>query len=151
MPNKSEKQAINPSPGLFRRLMGGRVMSDSLSQQWPELQKEFVNREFDMPQEAAKTNRLMQMGPIMRWLHPDAYAVTGPLGTVALNRNLIEKEGQHLGDVLTHELTHVGQGRRGFLKNFYNPTEVEREAIDKEAMMKKDRRDVYLPPMNARK
>lgn len=147
MPNKREKPAVNtqPSPNLFRRLMGGRVMSSSMENQWPELQKEFVRREFDMPNEAAKTTRIMNMGPIMRWLHPDAYAVTGPLGTVALNRGLIEKEKQNLGDVLTHELVHVGQGKKGFLKNFVNPNDVEREAIDREAMMKRDRRDIHLP------
>lgn len=146
LPNPTENQRkvnTQPSLGLLRKIFGG-PMSESMQSEWPELQREFVKREFDMPQEAAATNRMFRMGPVMKWLNPDAYAVTGPLGTIALNRELIEKDKQNLGDVLTHELTHIGQGKRGFLRNIYEPSVVENEAINREALRYRPR-DVNLP------
>jgi hypothetical protein len=130
-------------PGFIRRILGNPV-SDRLGQKWPELQREFVKREFDMPREANKTNKIMEMGPIFKWMNPDAYAVTGPFGTVSLNRQLIERDKQNLGDVLTHELAHIGQGKKGFLRQIYEPSQVENEAINREAMRYRPR-DIILP------
>lgn len=147
MPQQPEKGKVQtaPSPSLMQRLMGG-VMSDSLSQEWPQLAQSWAGREMAMPNETAKTNRVMTMGPLMKWLNPDAYAVTGPLGTIALNRGLIEKDNQNLNDVLTHELTHVKQGKKGFLRNFYEPSRVEDEAINYEAMHSHPMpKDINLP------
>lgn len=126
--------------------MGG-VMSDSLSKEWPALAGEVANSEINMPDESQATNRVVEMGPISKLLYPDAYAVTGPFNTIAFNRGLIEQDKQNLGDVVTHELTHVGQGSRGFKR--YIPggrTELENEAINREAMRPIRREDIYLPP-----
>lgn len=145
MPEKKEKVNTQPTPSLMQRLFGG-VMSNSLSQQWPDLAKSWASHEMSMPQETARTNRVMEMGPLMRWLNPDAYAVTGPLGTIAMNRGLIEKDKQNLDDVLTHELVHVRQGKKGFLRNFYEPSAVEDEAINYEALHSKPKpKDINLP------
>ena len=129
----------------MQRLFGG-VMSDSTSQQWPELAKEWAGAEMRHPDLTNKTNRVMNMGRLFKWLNPDAYAATGPFGTIALNRELIEKDKQNLSDVLTHELAHVGQGGYGFLRNFFQPSTVENEAIDFEARHARPKsRDINLP------
>lgn len=151
MPQKQNQQQpqqkvnTQPSPGILRRLLGN-VMSDSMGQEWPELASNWASLEQRMPNETAKTNRVMNMGPLMKWMNPDAYAVTGPLGTIALNRGLIDKDKQNLNDVLTHELAHVRQGKKGFLRNIINPSRVENEAIDFEAMHSKPKpKDTNLP------
>lgn len=143
---KKEQQSVplstGPRPSLLRRILG----SGAESQNWPELELEMARMERQFPNETAKA-RLMQMGPLQRWRTPDAYAATGPMGTIALNRQLIERENQNLGDVLSHELAHVGQGPGGFLRNIIDPSGVENEAINKESMrIMPKKRDIYLHP-----
>lgn len=123
-------------------------MAESTKQDWPELNTEWASREVDMPNETSATSRVMPMGSLFKKMNPDAYAVTGPLGTIALNRELIEKDKQNLGDVLTHELTHVKQGKKGFLRQLSGDSEVESEAINREAMRKVNKNDVDLPSSN---
>lgn len=145
---KKEQQSVpiptGPRPSLLRRILG--PMSGSMQQEWPELDTTFQKMERQFPNEAAKA-RLINMGPLQRMRTPDAYAATGPLGTIALNRELIEKEKQSLEDVLSHELAHVGQGGMGFIRAIANPEGVEREAINKEAMRPlSKKRNIYLKP-----
>lgn len=129
----------------MQRLFGG-VMSDQTARDWPQLQSEWASQEIRRPELTSKANRVMPMGRLFKWLNPDAYAVTGPFGTIALNRELIEKDKQNLSDVLTHELAHVGQGKKGFLRNFYQPSQVENEAINYEANNARPvRKDINLP------
>ena len=145
MPQKQEKVNTQPTPSLMQRLFGG-VMSDSLAQQWPDLAKSWASREMQYPEMTSQTNRVFEMGPLMKWLNPDAYAVTGPLGTIAMNRGLIERDNQNIDDVLTHELAHVRQGKKGFLRNYYEPSKVEDEAINFEAMHSRPKpKDINLP------
>lgn len=125
--------------------MGG-VMSDSTAQQWPDLEKAVAGRQIEMPEESAKVNRVMSMGPLFKMLNPDAYAVTGPFKTIALNKDLIEHDKQDVNDVLAHELAHVGQGSRGFLRKFTEPDAVENEAVNREALRKVRRTDIRLFP-----
>lgn len=134
---------INPSPSLLRKILGNPV-SEGLGNQWPELRQSFAGRELEMPRESAKVTNIGMMGPFSRWMNPDAYAVTGPFGTVRLNRALIDKDKQNIDDVLVHELAHVGQGKKGFLRQMYNPSAVENEAINKEAMRNVRRTDIEL-------
>lgn len=142
MPNQKQVKT-EPRPSIIRRIFGG-PLSESTAQNWPQLQQQWAGREIEMPEETARVNRIINAGPLFRYFNPDAYAVTGPFGTVALNRPLIEKEGQDLGDVLTHELAHIGQGKKGFLRKFYEPSKVEEEAINREAMRKVRRSDIPL-------
>ena len=144
MPNAKEKSLTSPSPSLLRRIIGEPV-SNNMRQSWPELERSFAGRELEMPQEASKVSKVINMGPFTRWRNPDAYAVTGPMGSIALNRELIEKEKQNLDDVLVHELAHVGQGKKGFLRKFFNPSAVENEAVNREALRKVRREDIRLP------
>lgn len=127
--------------------MGG-VMSDSTAKNWPQLEQEVADAEVNMPNESQATNRVYEMGPVTRFLHPDAYAMTSPLGTIAFNRGLIEQDKQNLGDVVTHELTHIGQGKSAFFKKFQTGglNKLEDEAVNKEAMRPIRRDDVYLRP-----
>lgn len=131
----------------MRRLFGG-VMSNSTEKDWPQLAQEMNDAEISMPSEALATNRVTEMGPVSRFLHPDAYAVTSPFGTIAFNRALIEKDKQNLGDVVTHELTHIGQGKSAFLKKYVpgGLDKLEQEAVNREAMRPVRRNDVYLRP-----
>jgi hypothetical protein len=122
--------------------MGG-VMSDSTAKEWPALSREVANAEINMPAESQATNRVMEMGPLFKYFHPDVYGVAGPLNTIALNRQLIEKDNQDVGDVITHELTHVGQGSS---KYFRKTQDLENEAVNKEAMRPIRRNDIYLRP-----
>lgn len=139
MPKKNEK-ILNPNPSLIRRILGNPVQDKN----WPELEASFAGREIEMPAEANKVNRIINMGPFSRWRNPDAYAVTGPFGTIALNRKLIEKDNQNLDDVLVHELAHVGQGKSGFLRKFFNSSDIEQEAINREALRNVRREDIPL-------
>lgn len=141
--NRNQEDRIGPSPTLMRRIFGGPI-SKSTAKEWPELEATFAGREIEMPSEAAKVNRIIEMGPLTRWMNPDAYAITGPFGTVALNREMIEKEKQDLPDVLVHELAHIGQGKKGFLRKFLNPSDVESEAINREVFRKVRRSDIEL-------
>lgn len=130
--------------GLLRKLLGVDALSNKLGDEWPELQKQWAGRQVEMPKEADQVNKIGKMGIFSKWRNPDAYAVTGPFGTINLNRDLIEKDKQDLGDVLVHELTHVGQGKQGFLRKIYNPSAVENEAVNAEAMRKVRKEDIPL-------
>lgn len=146
MPNKKEKakpegNIVGPSPSIIQKLLGGPI---NIARNWPELEQSLAGRQVEMPNESAKLNLVSEMGPFSRWRYPDASAVTGPFGNIALNRKLIEKEGQNIDDVLVHELTHVGQGKKGFLRKFFNPSAVEEEAVNKEGLRKVRRGDIPL-------
>lgn len=135
MPQEQKKA----KPSLLRRIFGDAHIPNN----WPELQKQWAGREIEYPEDAAKVNSISEMGPFSKWRYPDAYAVTGPLGNIYLNRKLIEKDKQDLSSVLSHELKHVGQGFGGFLRQMYDPN-VENEAINREAM-RPVRKDIHLP------
>jgi hypothetical protein len=140
---KPRKQDM-PSTSILQRVFGG-PMSESTAKEWPALEASMAGRQNEMPVESAKLGRVMPMGMLSKLMYPDAYAVTGPMGTVAMNRELIEKDKQNIDDVLAHELTHVGQGKMGFMRKFYEPDKVENEAIDREALRNVRREDINLP------
>jgi len=142
-PEQKPNHSTTPSPGLLRQLLGDAV-SDRTKASWPELEKQWAGRQIEMPGPASKVNRIGEMGWLQRQLNPNAYASTSPLGTIALNRQLIEGEKQDLGDVLAHEMTHVNQGGRGWLRSFTEPDKVENEAINAEAMRPIRRGDIEL-------
>lgn len=143
----------NPSPGILQKLLtlGRDPLSPATSQGWPELQKAWSGRQVEMPSQAAQTTDISEMGPLSRFLKPDAYASTGPLGGIQLNRQLIEKDKQDVNAVLAHELTHVGQGPWNWIKSNYLGDsqlgeKLEREARDKEVMRKVRTTDIELRP-----
>lgn len=146
MPNKKENpQLANPSPSLLRRILGG-PMSEKTKRNWPELEAKWAGREIEMPRESTMTGRVRLMNILERAFNPDAYAKTTMFGNILLNRPEIEGHGQDLSDVLVHELAHIGQGKKGFLRKFYEPSKVEEEAINREAMRKVRRTDIPLYP-----
>lgn len=126
-------------------------MSDKTAKDWPELENAVAGRQIEMPNESAKVNRIMEMGPIFKYFHPDAYAVTGPMGTISMNKQLIKNDKQDVNDVLAHELTHVGQGKSGFLRKFYEPNAVEDEAVNRESMRNVQKGDIFLHPERKKK
>lgn len=144
--NEKDKQKVDtrPSVSLIRRLFGLDAMSPATAEGWPELQRAWASHEMQRPEETGRTNRVFNMGPLSKFFLPQAYAVTGPFGTIGLNRELIDKDKQSVDDVLAHELAHIKQGKRGFLRNYYEPTAVENEAINAEAMRYRPR-DINLP------
>lgn len=143
-PRNGNKTEDPPTLSLLQRVFGG-PMSESTAKEWPALEASMAGRQNEMPVESAKLGRVMPMGFLSKMMYPDAYAVTGPMGTVAMNRELIEKDKQNIDDVLSHELAHVGQGKMGFLRKFYEPNKVENEAIDREALRNVRREDIPLP------
>lgn len=139
-----EKADTGPSVSLIQRLLGG-PMSESTAREWPALQQSMAGRQIEMPNESAQMARVMPMGRFTKMMNPEAYGATGPLGTIALNRELIERDGQNIDDVLSHELHHVGQGPMGLLRQIYGDPNVENSAINREAMRNVRREDIPLP------
>lgn len=107
-PTAPAKISAGPSQGLMRRIFGG-PMSESLQTEWPELAKEWATQEMRMPFETSQTPRVRPMNWFEKFALPKAQAVTLPWGTIGLNRDMIEQGSGNLGDILVHELTHVGQ------------------------------------------
>lgn len=141
---KPPRKEDPPTLSILQRIFGG-PMSESTAKEWPALEASMAGRQNEMPVESAKMGRVMPMGRLSKMMYPDAYAVTGPMGTIAMNRELIEKDKQNIDDVLTHELAHVGQGKKGFLRKFYEPNKVEDEAVNREALRNVRREDIRLP------
>lgn len=124
-------------------------------EQWPELGHQWAGREHEMPKETAATNKVRPMNWYEKnFAAPDADAITWPWGTIALNRDVIEKNKSNLGDVLVHELTHVGQNKSGmldYLKGLYRSNTGsyeadprEQEAFAAEINRKVRKRDIDL-------
>lgn len=145
MPQYPEQPKPAPNkPSLLRRLFGNPI-SETTSQEWPALATSWAGRQIERPDLEGGVTSLKPMGMFNKWRYPDAYAVTNPMGGIQLNRDLIEKEGQDIGDILVHEMTHANQGAGGFLRKFYNPSKDEDAAINAEAMRKVRKGDIQLP------
>jgi len=144
MPEPSKKKSpVSNKPSLLRRIFGEPVSEDT-AKDWPELQRSWVGRQIERPDLERNVTSIKPFGIMDYWKNPNAYASTGPLGGIRLNRERIETEGQDLNDVLVHEMTHAKQGPMGFLKRMFNPGAVENEAINNEALRKVKRKDVEL-------
>jgi hypothetical protein len=110
---------------------------------WPAAEKSWVGRSVEYPEDAKRVRRVAEMGPFSRFRYKDAYAATGPFGTIYLNRPLIEKENADLDSIFSHELTHAGQGLGGFWRSLIGDKSVENEAINREAF-RPPKQDVLL-------
>lgn len=132
-----------PKQSLLRRIFGDPI-SASTDKAWPELRGAFAGRQIERPDLEGNVTSVKPMGMFNKWRYPDAYAVTNPFGGISLNRELIEKDKQDLGDVLIHEMTHANQGAGGFLRKFYNPSPDEYAAINAEGLRKVRRGDIPL-------
>ena len=108
------------STSLLRKVFGD-PLSQRNAEQWPELATSWAGRQVEMPNEAAKVNKLRPMNFIEKAILPGAAGVTWPWGTIALNQNEIKNNGLDLGDTLAHEVKHASQNTvGGFLKKLYN-------------------------------
>lgn len=135
--NPNEPQITSASPSLIQRLFGNPV-SQSTAQSWPELNTAWQGMKQEYPQDTAQVPRVAEMGMLSKLIHGDADAVTGPFGTIHLNREVIKNKGQDINDVLAHELTHVGQGpMRGLIHKMFGNPEVESQAVNREGMRAK--------------
>ncbi len=139
--------SVVPQEGFIPRLMGG-VMSDRMANKYPEVEKSFAGRSIEFPENAAKVNRIGEMGWLKRKITGDAYGSTSPLGTIELNMDAIRRDKQNLDDVLAHEMAHAGQGVTGFLKSLYS-TEPEDKAINAEVFRKVRKTDIPLQANNS--
>jgi hypothetical protein len=136
---------------ILKRILGGD-MSESVYDDYPELAKEWASAQINMPREAAMVNRVGPMGLISRNTPPykDASGVTGPMGTIAINRKAVT-EDKNLKEVLQHELTHAGakpRGITGFMESKVYPwaeRPEEKEAIAAESKFQRRMSDIYLP------
>lgn len=137
------KPPAAPKPSLLRRIFGDPI-SAATDRAWPELRGAFAGRQIERPDLEGNVTSVKPMGFFNKWRYPDAYAVTNPFGGIQLNRELIEKDKQDLNDVLIHEMTHAGQGAKGFLRKFYNPNPDEYAAINAEALRKVRKGDIPL-------
>ena len=83
MPQKIE----NPKPpkvSMLQRMFG--PMAESTAKEWPALEASLAGRQNEMPNETAKMSHLGTMGPLSKGMHPYAYAITGPMCNIAINR-----------------------------------------------------------------
>lgn len=136
MPDKKEKKLANPSPKF----------EDELARHWASAQ-------INMPKEAGKTRRVQPMGSIMKHLpgFKDAYGYASPSGVISINPNHTMEDNM-IRDTLVHELTHMGQPRRGIGQYFkdkvtpYDQIPVEKEALEAERSYpwKEKGRDIKL-------
>ena len=138
-----------PSPGILRRILGDPV-SNTTANKWPELATAWRGQQNEFPKDAARVSNIGEMGPLSKMIHGDADAITGPFGSIRLNREVMAKNGQDVNDVLAHELTHVGQGPMAFIRKMFGDPTVEGEAINREALRNKrttniDLRAPYIP------
>lgn len=138
-----------PSPGLLRRLIGD-PLSQGTANKWPELRQAWAGMQSQYPRDANKVSHIGEMGPLSKMIHGDADAITGPFGSIKLNRDIIAKNGQNVNDVLAHELTHVGQGPMAFIRKMFGDPTVESDAVDREALRNRrtgniDLRAPYVP------
>jgi hypothetical protein len=132
------------------------------SQNWPQLDTAWAGREIEMPKETAAANKVRPMNWYEKnFAAPDADAITWPWGTIALNRDVIEKNKQDLGTVLAHELTHVKQNQGGLLNTLkglyrsanssYDADPKEQEAFAYEGTRPVRTRDISLDPPPVRR
>lgn len=129
---------------LIRRLFGDPV-SDDTEAAIPGIRAAWMARQIERPDLEESVNSIRPMSAWNRYFNPDAYAVTSPFGGIQLNKELIGHDKQDINDVLIHEMTHAKQGKGGFLRKLYNPSSVEDEAINAEAMRKVRKTDINLP------
>lgn len=128
-------------------------ISQGTGEAWPELEREAAHMAIvEKPQLMQDVNKIRPMNWYEKYALKGADAVTWPWGTVALNRDIIEQNKSNLGDVLIHELTHVGQ-KPGLFKSMRNllpggpeylARPEEQEAFQAEAERKR-RGDIRLP------
>lgn len=127
----------SPSPSIVAKLMGG-ALPNSVATGWPELAQSWKTMQGEYPAETAAVPRISTMGPISKMIHGNADAVTGPFGTIHLNKDVIGRNGQDINDVLAHELTHVGQGPiSGLIRKMFGDPTIENQAVNREAMRSK--------------
>ena len=142
---------------LIRKIFGGDALSESNSEQWPQLAASWAGRQHEMPDEVQGVSNLRPMNIFERYFFgPTVNAATYPWGSIALNRENIEKNKVNMDNLLVHELTHVGQGQReGIAKSMItggsmDMPDYEAEAYDAENNRYKKNRltDIKLPNSN---
>ena len=130
-------------------------LSAKVAADWPEMEASWAGRQIEMPTEAAGVRAIRPMNWLEQRLKPGAAAITWPWNTIAYDKGRIQSGQQDLGDLLVHELTHVGQQQRqGLLKTLvdiltasdeYLARPYEQEALKAESSRKVRRGDIELP------
>lgn len=155
MPNDhSQKSYPTPKPNLMRRLMNIGAMSEADTKENPELASAWAGREIEMPAEAAATKSVRPMNWLERnTIGKEAAGLTWPWGTIAINQDVAKANKLPLGEVLAHELVHVGQSNSlpHLFKNAiktatssYEDQPRELEAFTQTAQRKVRQRDIDL-------
>lgn len=128
----------SPSPHIMQRIFGD-PLSQSNADKWPALASSWAGRQTEMPNEAKGVGKLKPMNFIERAIYgPNSQAVTYPWGTIAVNRENVERNKIDLNSLLVHELTHIGQGQKEGIMNMFSRggskdmPDYEQEAYDAE-------------------
>lgn len=118
------KSYSKPKPNRMRQLYNRSAMSEQDTKDYPELASAWAGREIEMPDEAAATKSVRPMNWLERnTVGADAAGLTWPWGTIAINPDVVKRDKMDLGEVLAHELVHVGQ--------YSNPLNILRNAYKK--------------------
>jgi hypothetical protein len=132
---------VIPNISTLKKLYQERTdpLPEKRAEDWPELAKSWAGRQYEMPNESKGVNNLRPMNMLERMYYgPTVNAATYPGGSIALNRQNIEKNKINMDNLLVHELTHIGQGQRGGIMKSYaeggsmDMPPYEREAYDAE-------------------
>ena len=132
-----------PKKSFLRRIIGDPI-NESTEREIPGIRAAWSGRQIERPDLEGNVSSIRPMSMLNKLLYPDAAAKTGIFGGIQLNKELIDKEGHDINDVLIHEMTHANQGFGGFLRKLYNPSPDEFAATDAEAMRKVRKTDIEL-------
>ena len=124
-----------------------------------DYQSKLATAQIQMPRESAGA-KVQPMNAMERFLLPEnVAAVTWPWGRIGMHQGRIEGAGLDPGDVMAHELTHIGQQQKeGALRTMlraltsnqeYLARPHEQEALQAEVMRPVRRTDINLPDPNA--
>lgn len=92
-------------------------LSEKTIREWPELDREVAHMtNVEQPDLMRRTKKIRPMNWYEKFALKGADAITWPWGTIAMNKDAMKKNNSNLGDVLAHELTHIGQ-KSGILGN----------------------------------
>lgn len=111
MPDPNEKGFLR---SLYDKFQGGPI-SQKNKEEWPDLDRAMQRLQAERPDLANKITSISPFSEINKALNPaDAEGRTDLFGRVILNRDLIEKNGMDLTNMLAHEGTHAQQGYPGW-------------------------------------
>lgn len=132
-----------PTQGWKQKLFGP-AMSDQSMEQNPDIARAWAGRQAEFPEAASSVMSVQPMSTLRKMLSNNAYGYTSPMGQIKINLDQVRADNQDINDVMMHEMEHARQGTGSYFSNLFS-SKPEEAAINKEALRKVRRNDIYLP------